>query len=316
VLDADTPIVSGSVTTLKTFTTDRAVAADVFVVPDRNTGLALWAYVVDMGGNVYRISGVDANTSFGATAPSNWTMTKIASLGCGTAAASCWPNRKFMFSPDIIEEFGTYYIVVGSGDREKPLRAFTNTLGNTNYLFMIKDVPTSTTWLSEEIAHTGTAGGNCSSAVLCLDSLLNIPLAGATPSAGDLATKKGWYLGLNAGEQVVTSAITVFGTTTVSTHTPANPVSGSCTSNLGTARVYNINFRSAAPTGGRTNRSQEIAGGGLPPSPVAGQVRLDDGRIVPFLIGGNPTSPLESEQPVPPGTTAQPKSLTYWFIKK
>ena len=48
-------------------------------------------------------------------------------------------------------------------------------------------------------------------------------------------------------EQVVTSAITVFGNTTFSTHTPATPVAGACTSNLGDARVYNVGYRDAAP---------------------------------------------------------------------
>ena len=79
-LDADTG------TMLKEFTTDRGVIADVFVITDDATGIAKWAYAADLGGNVYRISGVDANTQFGSTAPANWTMTKIASLGCDTAS--------------------------------------------------------------------------------------------------------------------------------------------------------------------------------------------------------------------------------------
>ena len=63
--------------------------ADVFVVTDNATGLAKWAYVADLGGNIYRISGVDANTPFADTPPASWTMTKIASLGCDTASTAC-----------------------------------------------------------------------------------------------------------------------------------------------------------------------------------------------------------------------------------
>jgi type IV pilus assembly protein PilY1 len=59
-----------------------------------------------------------------------------------------------------------------------------------------------------------------------------------------------------------------------------------------------------------------ITGGGLPPSPVAGMVTLDNGQTYPFLIGGDEASPLESGLPTSPSTNVQPKSLTYWYIEK
>jgi type IV pilus assembly protein PilY1 len=62
---------------LTEFTTDHAVVADIAIAPDLSTGDALYGYVVDLGGNVYRIT-------MGAAAPGSWTMTKIASLGCAT----------------------------------------------------------------------------------------------------------------------------------------------------------------------------------------------------------------------------------------
>ena len=67
----------------------RGVVADVFVVPVSNTDRnAKWIYAIDLGGNVYRISGATANEPIGTTAPADWTITRIASLGCddGTAA--------------------------------------------------------------------------------------------------------------------------------------------------------------------------------------------------------------------------------------
>jgi type IV pilus assembly protein PilY1 len=171
---------------------------------------------------------------------------------------------------------------------------------------MIMDTPTDDEWLSSE-------NGNCSSDVMCLDSLLEI--GADDPDPADLSEKKGWYLLLNDHEQVVTSAITVFGTVTFSTHTPVVPVAGQCTSNLGTARVYNIRFLNAAARVGE-DRSAEISGGGLPPSPVAGLVTLDDGSTVPFCIGCDNRSPLEGKLPDSPSTGTQPKSLTYWYIEK
>jgi type IV pilus assembly protein PilY1 len=301
-------------TLLKTFTTDRPVVADIFLVPDGTTGLAKFAYAADMGGNIYRISGSSANLPFDSTAPADWTMTKIASLGCDSAGATspslgCLMNRKFMFAPDVVEKDGVYFLLIGSGDREKPLVAFPVAYQVENKFFMIKDNPSDPDWLTDETA-------NCGSAVLCLDSLVAIESGGEDPDPADLAAMKGWALDLRDHEQAVTSAITVFGTTTFSTHTPTVAALGTCASNLGTARVYNVRFANAAPANGTDNRDEPIAGGGLPPSPVAGMVELDDGQVVPFVIGSVGESPLESSLPNPPTTGTQPKSLTYWFIDK
>jgi type IV pilus assembly protein PilY1 len=288
--------------------------ADVFVVPDGTTGLAKFAYVADMGGNLYRISGSTANLPFGATLPASWTITKIASLGCDNAvvtspSVACAMNRKFLSTPDVVEKDGVYHLLIGSGDREKPLQAFAVAYEVENKFFMIKDNPSDPDWLTDESL-------TCFSAVICLDSLVPIASGGADPDPADLAAMKGWALDLRDHEQAVTSAITVFGTTTFSTHTPTVAAADSCASNLGTARVYNVRFSNAAPANGETNRDEPVAGGGLPSPPVAGMVELDDGRIVPFIIGASGESPLESSLPSPPSTGTQPKSLTYWFIEK
>lgn len=114
----------------------------------------------------------------------------------------------------------------------------------------------------------------------------------------------------------MTSAITVFGTTTFSTHTPTVASSGTCASNLGIARVYNVRFANAAAANGANNRDEPVAGGGLPSPPVAGMVQLDDGTVVPFIIGAVGDSPLEGSIPPAPTTGTQPKSLTYWYVEK
>ena len=300
VLDANTGAL------LKTFTTDRSVIADVVVVPD-SAGLAKYAYAADLGGNVYRIN-------IGGDAPADWTSIKIASLGCDSPA-TCTESRKFMFAPDILEDGNGYILLLGSGDREKPLN-----VGNTvdNYFFMVKDQPADAAWLTNE---TGNCGGV---ATLCRDSLLGIS-SSATPSAADLSTKKGWYLAMRPTEQVVTSAITIFGTVTFSTHEPTVASANACTSGLGTARVYNISYANAESANGSTNpdgtknRYEELPPDiGLPPSPVAGMVTLDDGQTVPFCIGCSDTSPLESEEPEVPaaGIPGQSKRRIYWYIQQ
>lgn len=285
---------------LKTFDTARSVVGDIFVVPD-STGLVNYAYAADLGGNIYRITMDPVNTS-------NSTIVKIASLGCATASA-CTTNRKFMFSPDVVVDGTTYNLMIGSGDREKPLPGYSNAYGVSNYFFMVQDKPTDSTWLTNENA---TCGAN----LLCLNSLLSIPYNSGNPSASDLSNKKGWYLGLAAHEQVVTSAITVFDVITFSTQIPAVYTAGQCNANLGTATVYNIARTNAAIANGTSYRGEIIAGGGLPPSPVAGIVRLDDGSTSPFIMGGDPSSPLQGRKPETTGSITQPKARVYWYIEE
>lgn len=287
---------------LKAFTTVRGIVADVTPVQDP-AGNLMYGYTADMGGNVYRLSGPNG-ASIGVTPPANWELTRIASLGCDTATSTCSNrNRKFLYAPDVVFQNDTYHLLVGSGDREKPLGDASDV---DNYFFMLKDRPTDSTWLPGEL-------GQCSASMLCMSSLLAVE-QNQTVEEDQLNSKKGWYLKLNAREQVVTSAITVFGTTTFSTHEPTTPQPGQCSNNLGIARVYNVKFATSNPV--RNTRSEPIPGGGLPPSPVAGMVMLDDKTTVPFLIGGSSRSPLAADQPEPGATMSAPKSRVYWNIEQ
>ncbi|OZA22021.1 MAG: hypothetical protein B7X93_13235 [Hydrogenophilales bacterium 17-61-9] len=300
ILDADTG------TLLKTLNTDRAVVADVFVVNSSSTGMAEWAYAADMGGNVYRISGADANTPFENTAPDLWTITKIAALGGSGADA-----RKFIFMPDIVKDNDQYILLLGSGDREKPLNSYTAAMSVANKFFMLKDDPSDPAWLTSE-------SDNCGSAVICMNSLEPIANDGASPTLATVQGKKGWALALGAGEQTVTSAITIFGTVTFLTHEPAPVITDPnvCTPGLGTSRVYNVSYANATNMNGTESRSRTVAGGGLPPSPVAGMVTLDSGETVPFCIGCDPSSPLMGTDPPPPVMANQPKSRVYWYLQQ
>lgn len=297
VLDAETGAVQTS------FATDAAVIADVAIAPDLVTGFAQYAYVADLGGNIYRIAIL-------GQAPALWTMTKIASLGCGTVGA-CSGVRKFMFAPDVTQNGTVYSLLLGSGDREKPMlynggASTTNTV--RNYFFRIDDAPTDASALSGETAR-------CGSAVMCLASLTPI-LTSANPAQADLAGKKGWYIGLTSAEQVVTSAITIFGNVTFSTHQPNPPDPQSCSNDLGVTRVYNVALNDAAPQN-PNQRFEVLPPVGLPPSPVAGKVTLEDGKTVAFCIGCSSLSPLEAkEPPIPLALTPKiPKSRVYWYVE-
>lgn len=290
----------------------RGVIADMALVSGTD-GHAKYAYIADMGGNVFRINLAGADTA--------WTIKHIASLGCDTATTSCTANRKFMFAPSVVNTAtGEYTIMLGSGDREKPITGYASATAVTNYFFQFKDKP-------EDNTYPGTT--DCSVALTCLNSLLAIGREAASPTS--LGTKKGWYLGLNSTEQVVTQPLTIFSVVTFSTHEPAVPRTTSTTStttttttttsssnvcsNLGTTRVYNVGYEFAKAAEGDT-RYEDVAGDGLPPSATAGLVTLDTGETVPFCIGCDGASPLESKKPTASSSAVMPKGRLYWYLNK
>lgn len=290
VLDAD----NGDL--LKSFSTDRSVVADVTLVRDSN-GLASYGYTADLGGNVYRIT-------MGSAEPADWTITKIASLGCDSATSGCSANRKFMFAPSVVNEGGSMRVMLGSGDREKPITAYSTSNGIDNYFFMLVDQPGNVDWYESEQAA-------CSAELICMGSLLGINAD--TPDQEELDSyPKGWYLQLQSTEQVVTSAVTGLGTVIFSTHTPAVAVAGQCSS-LGVAKSYRVSYKDASAIG---DRYVEVIGGGLPPSPVIVQVILDDGSeaIICISCGENRfdvDDPFETTS-----LPLQPKSRVYWNIEQ
>lgn len=303
VIDADTGVL------LQTFTTDRAVSAAITpVLSDDDDGYLEFAYAADTAGNLYRIAGAAASVAIGNTAPGSWTITKIASLGCDTVAA-CTQQRKFLFQPDVVRNGQGFWIMVGSGDREKPLETYVAASEVQNHFFAVRDEPTVSSWLADE-----ASGARCSAALLCLASLAEVP---SDPTQNpDMSGKKGWYLPLAATESVVTSAITVTNRLTFSTFKPAGYDALACGPTLGESNVYNLLYDNAAPFHSGEDRFEPINGGGLPPSPVAGKVILDDGTTVPFLIGGSADSPLEATNPNTASDFEQPKTRVYWHIQK
>lgn len=296
-------------TLLRTFNTTRSVVGDITVVPNSSTGLAEYAYLTDTGGNVYRIT-------FGAELPANWAFTKIASLGCDTPTDCVGgvSNRKFLFGPEVVVTPTFNAVLMGAGDREHPLNSNTATTSVNNAFYMLKDKPADSTWLTDELTD---CGGN----FLCQDSLLEISNDGSDPSQADLDAKKGWYLTFSNKEQTVTSAVVVFGEVTFSTHTPTAPDADACTSSLGTAQVYNINYLNASPVGQTGSRYAQISGGGLPPSPVSGLVTVinpvtNQPMTVPFIIGASPESPVEVKLKTSGSGVTGNKERVFWYIQK
>ena len=244
-------------TLLKKLPTSKSVAAPVAVIDTDYDGYADRGYVVDMGANVYRI---DFESASGNGDLANWTITTIAAL------ADAPNTRKLFYEPDVVLTQRFAALMIGSGNRERPLLASTNDRFYTLFDYkVVKGAPTT---------------------AVVLDS--SLPPASA--SFNFSSTVPGCYYAMaNSGEKVVTSSVSTGGYSYFSTNQPTPPAPGSCVSNLGIAKTYRMPLFCSVPD------SIQLAGGGLPPSPVIGNVQIDipasgnqpaSTRMVPFIIGG------------------------------
>jgi len=309
---------------LKSFATDRAVVGEIRVVTvAENSALVSYAYAADTGGNVYRISAGTAGannspgipTPLGTEVPNDWVISKIAALGCdgdGEADVTCSAPRKFMFGPDVVRIPSTAKlgILLGSGDREKPLVAYGAANAVQNYFFSLVDEPADAgNWMN--------VSGDCTYDQMCLDMLTTVR-TGAAFDPNTPVRDHGYKLPLDSGEQVVSGALTIADIANFSTHIPSDPNDfldpnspDFCANNLGTATTYNVSYKNA--DGDTVN----IIGGGLVPTPVAGKVILDNGKIVPFCIGcGGDNSAIGGSSVGSGITWIQPKSRVYWNIQQ
>jgi type IV pilus assembly protein PilY1 len=260
------------------------VPSEVAIVDVDHDGFIDRAYVGDLGGNVWRMD-LDDGTS---TNPSSgWNLYKLAYLG----------THKFFYPPDVVLTQSFTAVLIGSGDREKPL--LTTSLDRA---YMVKDtnltrIVTSPTPIAEA-------------------DLVQVT---STTTIDDLNAAKGWYYVLRAGEKIVNGPLTVGGVAYFGTNRPDPTLV--CKTNLGEARSYAVDFLTGAgvrpPDGSNPlddAYSLVLTGGGLPPSPVAGLIDLGGGTVVPFCLGcGAQRSPLEALLPDINPTPIRTK--IYWKFK-
>jgi len=114
-----------------------------------------------------------------------------------------------------------------------------------------------------------------------------------------------------SGEQDVGGAITLADSTVFNTYAPA---ATTCTSSLGTATQYIVNYRNAAATQNLngdsvtdvSDRSQQLPGGGFVPTPVPVVVQSSSnpGKYVMGVVSGTNVYTF----PTPPSARLR----TYW----
>ena len=247
-----------------------SVAAEVALIDTDSDGYIDRLYAADTGGKVWRM---DIN----ATNPDAWRLYLFASVSS---------PRKFLYKPDVVVTNQYAAILVGSGDREKPLKET-----GVDRFYMFKDKITG----MDATGMVAIAGDDTTSGNMADSKTLN---------AADLATTlassstKGWFYTMAVGEKVVNAALTAGANVYFSTNKPAPPTAGSCLANLGVAKAYGLVFNDGVP--GRdlnndgvldaTDAAITLTGGGLPPSPIAGLVNVVDAVTnrevtVPFIIG-------------------------------
>jgi type IV pilus assembly protein PilY1 len=265
ILDAGTGAV------IRSFDTERAVAADIAMVDVDNDGSPDYAYAADTGGNLYRVDFVSGLTARVALLPTAWTKRMVARTAGG--------GRKFLFAPALLATRNYVYVAIGSGDREHPLYEQYPYDDVVNRFYVYKD----------------DLGAALASGVKDLDALADYSSTNscATPAVLPGNSLDGWFMSLNGngqGEQVVTSALIAGGMVTFSTNRPIPPAAGTCSTTLGEARGYWVNLLNAAGAIGTPNacggtRSSPFVGGGLPPSPVLAIGVPVDGKATTVVIG-------------------------------
>jgi type IV pilus assembly protein PilY1 len=266
-----------------------AIPADLTFL-DRNTdGKVDRIYAPDTKGNVWRLDIDDASMD-------NWASWKIASFG-GTGA----DGRKFLNKVDVVLGKTFDALLVGSGDREHP---FETTV--VDRFYMLQD------------PFVGLAGGlfcgSTTTKTTCTHSDLTDVTSNAYQNSSLPTGTHGWYLSFAAGEKLVSNPITVFGTLIFGTNKPTPSTDGQTCGNLGEARLYQLDFRTAGAvqdTNGdgvvdAKDRSAVVAGGGYLPSAVYSPVMIDGKRRDVVCVGTRCFKPGGAKYDTR-------RHRTYWF---
>lgn len=306
-VDADT----GDI--IRTYPTHGSVPGDISLVND-TSGYVKYVYAADTKGYVYRINaGSYDGTTFGAS----WSGITLGDTDIAYMSEAGHP-RKFLSGPDAVPYAHYNAVLIGSGDREHPLKdsyACGNFSGGVqNQFYMLMDHPDASPALATVLS--GDADPDIG-LVDVTSGTSTIALSGDTTTitnAAGATSTRGWRFNFGQCEQSVNKSLTIGGVTYFGTNAPS-PTTAACQANIGIARGYAVDFETGNPIG--DERFAEFTGGGMPPSPVAGVVDVD-GTKLPFIIGG--VDPDAADQSALQGTKVviEPtgaRTRMYWYIQ-
>lgn len=272
---------------IRKFNTTRSVPADVALVDSNSDGKVDRAYAADVGGSVYRID-FEVTTATGpSTSSSSWAIETLATL------SETGKRRKFFFAPDVTVLKTFTAVLIGSGDREKPLDNTTS-----DGFFTVLD----------RRAYGVAAGSGAPYTVSDLGKI----------GSSDNTTNGCWLELSPNGEKVVNAAVTTAGVTYFGTNQPKAADALSCEPNLGTARLYQLPAFCGAAT------ISELPNGGLPPSPVVTTVVLTETQTNPDgstsqklitkpIIIGSPDGP--NAPSIVPNAVPPIRKRSYWYLE-
>jgi type IV pilus assembly protein PilY1 len=276
--------------------------ADVTSVDVNGDGIIDLLYAVDTRGNIWRINTTDPNSSFTSySSVDNWPINKIATVSDWTTASE---QRKFMNAPSVVMLGTQATVLVGTGDREKPLASGSAASVNNRFYGIRDDI--TKTGATTATTPTVVNGFGTDAALASANQLTNVTGVTTTVDPTTLAPN-GWYRNLSTTstpfEQVVTTPLTIGGLTYFSTFQPkATTTTGSANqcSNLGVGRAYKVDFQTGviSPNSAGLYAPDTFSSQGIPPSPVGGLVSID-GKTVPFCIGCSGPTVLSPNKIVP-----------------
>jgi type IV pilus assembly protein PilY1 len=203
--------------------------------------------------------------------------------------------RKFLYPPEFVLTRDFTAVLVGSGDREKPLK-----LTGVDRFYMFKDKKTG----KDATGMVAISGDDTASNNMVDITGQSSPPSSTVTAALASSSNNGWFYEFVAGEKVVNAPLVAGPVVYFSTNKPTPVIDGTCTANLGEAKAYGLLFTNGTP-GRDTNADGLFTASdafvllppltGLPPSPVGGLVNVLDSAtntnvIVPFIIGSGGTS--------------------------
>ena len=219
-----------------------SVPSDLAVVDRDGNGYSDRAYFGDTGGQLWRLD-------IGSATLGDWKATRLFKFATS--------SQRFLNTPDVVESPEGIYdmIIIGSGNREKPVDTSVQ-----NHMVFYRDYDQSTTSTSTTTLTLGDLAA--ATTVVSGSTEAFDPDADISSNSKFL---KGWYLTLESGEKVVTSALTTNQVATFATNLPGQ--NDACT-DLGEARIYKINPFSVLGKAPGEKNYVTVEGGGFLPPPV------------------------------------------------